>query len=70
MPSPPYESKFAEFLRMCRDAKQQGLEAVVVRSPEVLGDDYEELVESLNRLSDAGLALMLVPRDQRSGSDG
>lgn len=60
-----YEKKFAEFLRMCEEARNGNLDAVVIDHPEVLGDTYEEIVESLNRLADAGLSLSIVPRSER-----
>ena len=60
-----YEVKFASLLRMCADATKDKLECVVVAHPEVLGDTYAELIESLNRIADAGLSLKIVPRDER-----
>ncbi len=57
----PYEVKFAEFIKMLSDPG----EAVIVHHPEVLGDDYDEIVESLNRLADAGKMLSIVPRKER-----
>jgi DNA invertase Pin-like site-specific DNA recombinase len=60
-----YDVKFADFLRLCADAKKGKLDVVVVHSPDVLGDDYGELVESLNRLADANLSLRIVPRAER-----
>ena len=62
----PYEQKFADFLRMCNQAKMGNLDVVVVHDPETLGDDYPEIVESLNRLADAKLQLSIVPRDERA----
>ncbi len=61
-----YEKKFAEFLRMCEEARNGNLDAVVIDHPEVLGDTYAEIVESLNRLADASLSLSIVPRSERS----
>jgi hypothetical protein len=60
-----YERKFAGFLRMCNEAKKGNLDVVVIHHPEVLGDNYAEIVESLERLADAGLSLSIVPREQR-----
>ncbi len=60
-----YEQKFADFLRMCDQANKGKLDVVVVHHPETLGDDYAEIVESLNRLADAKLKLAIVPRDER-----
>ena len=60
-----YERKFSEFLRMCDEAKKGNLDVVLIHHPEVLGDDYSEMVESLNRLADAKLSLSIIPREQR-----
>jgi dihydrodipicolinate synthase/N-acetylneuraminate lyase len=60
-----YEVKFKQFIRMCAEAKAAGVDHVVIAAPWVLGDTYEELVESLNRLSDEGLKLVIVPRAKR-----
>ncbi|MHB1158616.1 MAG: hypothetical protein ACYC26_17475 [Phycisphaerales bacterium] len=59
-----YTEKFAEFIRMCEDAKRKGATAVLVASPHVLGDNYEELIESLQRLADAKLLLRIAPPKQ------
>lgn len=63
--STAYEQKFGEFLRMIAESKAQGIDGIRIHNPQDLGDDYAELVESLNRLADAELALMVTPRDQR-----
>jgi hypothetical protein len=63
-----YEDKFAGLLRLCDDAKQSGTDVVVIHSPEVLGDNYAELIESLNRIADAKLSLAIVPRSERTTS--
>lgn len=36
-----------------------------IHHPEVIGDSYEEIVESLNRLANAGKKLSIVPRNNR-----
>lgn len=60
--------KFKELDRLVREAKtRQDVDAVVVASPQVLGDTYEELIANLNKLADAELAVVVVPprvRDQ------
>lgn len=61
-PPANYEQKFADFIRMCQEAKQEGVAEVTVAYPWVLGDTYEEIIESLSRLADAGLALRVVGR--------
>ena len=60
-----YETKFAEFLAMCADSAARGVEGVLIHEPLMLGDTYEEIVESLNRLADARLTLMIRPRGER-----
>lgn len=68
MNTPPnYEKKFAGFIKLCSDAKAQGLSQVSVAYPWVLGDNYDELVESLSRLADADLQLHIAARKDRSG---
>jgi hypothetical protein len=55
-------------IEMCAQAKTQGVDVIIIHPPEVLGDNYAEIVESLNRLSAAELKLLIVPPDQRSKS--
>ena len=63
MNTPPgYEKKFADFIRLCSDAKANGVKEVLVGYPWVLGDTYDELIESLSRLADAGLTLHIGAR--------
>ena len=60
---PAYEDKFADLIEKCREAKKNGVTTMCVHHPYVLGDNYEELIESLSRLADAGLALTIAYRD-------
>jgi hypothetical protein len=60
-----YEQKFSGLLQLCEDAKRGRVDAIVIHHPEVLGDTYEEMVESLNRIAAAGLKLAIVPRTER-----
>jgi hypothetical protein len=57
-----YENKFAEFISLCVQAKGDGLDHVLIARPFVLGDTYEEIIESLSRLAEAGLALRVAGR--------
>ena len=57
---PGYEIKFAELIRLCAELKAKGLTEMVVAYPWALGDNYEELIESLSRVADAGLSLHIV----------
>jgi hypothetical protein len=68
MPEEPYETKFKNFIEMCARAKEKGIDVVFVHHPEVLGDNYSEIVESLNRLSAEDLSLRILPPDQRGAS--
>jgi hypothetical protein len=60
-----YEIKFADFIRLCKEVKATKAKVVLINNPEALGDNYDEMVESLNRLSDAELQLAIVPRAER-----
>lgn len=64
MVQPPegYEQKFANFIELCEKAKGND-DHVVVAAPWVLGDTYDEIIESLSRIADAGLTLHIVGRD-------
>jgi len=57
-----YDRKYADFIKMLAETID---ETIVVHHPEVIGDNYEEIVESLNRLADAGKKLIVVPRKER-----
>jgi hypothetical protein len=57
-----YEKKFADFMKMCDDAAKERVSVVIVSHPQVLGDSYEEIVESLARLAEANLSLRIVGR--------
>jgi hypothetical protein len=62
MTQPTYEQKFADLLFLLANSKEQ---LVMIHHPQVLGDNYEEIVESLNRLSVAGKHLAIVPPKDR-----
>jgi SOS-response transcriptional repressor LexA len=61
-----YEEKFRDFITLLAEARGQGASTVVVQRPEVLGETYEEIVESLNRVAVAGLTLTVVPPSERT----
>lgn len=58
----PYEEKFAALIKLCKKAKEEGVGNVVVTWPWVLGDTHDELIESLSRFAEAGLAVHIVER--------
>ncbi len=57
-----YETKYAEFIRLCAQAKSDNVDYVIIAQPWVLGDTYDEIIESLSRLAEAGLALHIGSR--------
>ncbi len=57
-----YEQKFSGFIQMCVDAKRNDIGVIVVSHPAVLGDNYDEVIESLSRLAEAGFALQIAGR--------
>ncbi len=57
-----YEKKFSDFIEMCEKARQDNIPQVIVHHPNVLGDTYEEVIESLSRLADARLTLCITSR--------
>jgi hypothetical protein len=58
-----YEQKFANLIKLCEEAKKEGVQNLLVTWPWVLGDTYDEMIESLSRIADAGLALQIVERN-------
>ena len=65
-PPPEYEQKFAGFIRDCATAKAEGADRILISFPWVIGDNYEELTESLWCLAEAGLGLYITaPRTER-----
>jgi hypothetical protein len=57
-----YDKKFASLITMCEKAKQDNIPNIVISHPQVLGDNYEEIIESLARLADTGLSLQITSR--------
>ena len=53
----PYEQKFASFLELCDEAASGKFEVVIVAFPEVLGDNYDELISNLSYAAEAGLLI-------------
>lgn len=57
-----YEKKFASFITMCQKAKKDNIPTVIISHPQVVGDTYEEIIESLACLAEAGLSLQITSR--------
>lgn len=62
----PGNPKFEGFYRVLRKAQEDEVDVVMIHHPAVLGDNYEELVENLDRIAAAGVALSIVPPKDRS----
>lgn len=63
------DNKFKHFNQMIAEAKQKKIDVVLVYSPHVLGDNYEELVTNLNKIADANLSLRILPALERRFSE-
>lgn len=55
-----YEKKFAQFIEGCREAQEQNAKHLLIAKPWVIGDTYAEVMESLSRLAESGLALQIA----------
>ncbi|MGA2257636.1 MAG: hypothetical protein ABSG53_23485 [Thermoguttaceae bacterium] len=58
----PYEEKFSGLLRIWEEARKGEIEIILVAKPEILGDDYEELIENLRRCAKAGLLVAIAEK--------
>ena len=52
--------------RLVADASARKLKAVFVSSPHALGTSFDEVIGNLEKLADAELPLMIVPRRHRT----
>ena len=58
----PYEEKFSGLLGLWEEAKKGEFEIVVVAKPEILGDNYDELITNLRRCAQAGLLVAIAEK--------
>jgi hypothetical protein len=58
------ERKFADFDRMLTQTKRDGVQVVLVPSPQTLGGTYEELIRNLTKLQAAELSLVIVSKPE------
>ena len=58
----PYVKKFAAFIKTIEQAKADKADCIIVCEPWVLGDTYDEVIESLSRLASANMPLRIVRR--------
>ena len=61
----PYEQKFAVLLKAISENKTGPVQNLLIMEPWVIGDTYEEVIESLSRLAGTNLALAIARREIR-----
>jgi hypothetical protein len=66
---PGCETKFADFIRLCAETKANGVPNIAIPYPWVIGDIYDEVIESLGRPADAGLTLYIAARKDYASSN-
>jgi hypothetical protein len=64
-----YDTKYRELVSRINEAKANRITLFVVRRPEELGETYEEMVETLNRLAAADMNLAILPPDMRDPNE-
>lgn len=57
-----HDEKYKEFSRLIAEADKNEIDVVVIAYPQVIGDNYEEIVENLGKIADAGLSLCIAGR--------
>lgn len=55
-----YEEKFAGLIELIKKTKSGDI--ITIAIAEALGDSYDEIIESLYRIGDAEIHLVIVPR--------
>lgn len=61
-----YAEKFERLIRICDKARESQIDTILVAGPEVLGDTYGELLESLRHIARAKLVLSVLPDEKAS----
>ncbi len=56
----PYATKFESFIKAVAEAKATGSALILVAEPWVIGDTYEEVIESLSHLAGTDIGLQIV----------
>lgn len=67
-----HEKKSASVKRICAAAIFEGSGNILITHPQALGDNYDEVIESLSLLADAELRLQIMARkepDRKSNKD-
>ncbi len=55
-----YEQKFSGFLKAITEGTNRPGASILIAEPWVIGDNYEEIVESLSRLAGTDVPLLIV----------
>lgn len=55
--SPQHRTKFAKLMRLITHARENEISVLVVDSPKVLGDTYDELCLNLSLIAEANLSV-------------
>lgn len=58
-------TKSKDFLKRLQDAKANGVTLIVIQAPQELGDNYQEMVETLNQLAAMDMNLAILPKEAR-----
>jgi hypothetical protein len=56
--------KWGKFYECLKDAMKNGVEFLMVHSPEVLGDTYEEMITNLSAIASHNLKLIVIPPEE------
>ena len=59
----PYDLKFKGWIQSVAEAKANDAQFIIIAYPWVIGDTYEEIIESLSLLAGSGVALQIVRRN-------
>lgn len=57
--------KIKKFLQRLQDAQANGITLIIIREPQELGDTYEEVIASLNKLAAMDMNLAVLPENAR-----
>lgn len=58
-------SRGKKFLARLKEASTNGVTLIVIREPQELGETYEEVIASLNRLAAMDMNLAVLPQEAR-----
>jgi hypothetical protein len=56
----PYKTKFANFIKTVAEAKAADCDYIIIAEPWVIGDTYDEVMESLSHLAGTKISLNIA----------